>query len=309
VQNKKQEVKKVKEGVAWLSEFEVEAKNKINNCNYITSVKFSLALIIISFCACRSYKEPGLLKTSIQTIYSEKVEDSLEIYITLPGAFSKDSTYSVVYYTDANIKSGKALRRVINEIAETGKSINAIFVGVGHMGNTMVLRRRDFITPHLTRGDSLYSNEIFYGHPDHFYSFMKDELIPMVEKNYSVSAERTIIGHSFGGLFVFYCLFQPQPLFQNYIALSPSLWVNYGNIYQYETKYRKLSNKLNANLFIRTGSREKLNRVLSSSNKMTSFLQQQPYDRLQLDYKIVKGETHNSHVEKSLKEILTTIKF
>jgi uncharacterized protein len=292
-----------------LSEFGVEAKNKINNCNYIRPVKYCLTLIIISFCACSSYKEPTILATTVQTIYSENVEDSLEIYITLPKAYSKDSTYPVVYYTDANIKSGKALRRVITEIAEAGQSIHAIFVGVGHMGNTMVLRRRDFITPHLTQGDSLYSNEIFYGHPDHFYSFMRDELIPMVEQNYSVSAGRTIIGHSFGGLFVFYCLFQPQPLFQNYIALSPSLWVNYQNIYHYESKYRKLSNTLNANLFIRTGSREQLNRVLSSSNKMTSFLQQQPYNGLHLDYKIVKGETHNSHVEKSLKEILTTIKF
>lgn len=264
-------------------------------------------LFIVSVASCSSPQFTEVLETKRQVIHSEYVQDSFELYITLPKNYSATSPHPVVYYLDANLKSGKALRKVINQKELAGDTVQTIFIGIGHIGNYRVLRRRDFVTPHIQQGDSLYSNETNYGHAQNFYSFLNYELIPLIERNYSVSQTRTLIGHSFGGLFAFYCLFQRERLFQNYVALSPSLWVNDGNIYHFEKKYRKDSAALNATIFMRAGSRETINKILGACNSMSDFLNKHPYSNLQIDYKVLKGETHNSHVEKSLSELVNKL--
>ena len=267
-------------------------------------MKSWLALILILIVSCSSSNQPEVLTTDKKNMYSAFIKDSFEVYITLPKSYSKDSIYPVVYYLDANLKSGKAVRRIINKAEAAGKSINTIYVGIGHIGNYRVLRRRDFVTPHLKQADSLYSNEIDYGQAANFYLFLQKELIPHIEMNYKTNLQRTLIGHSFGGLFAFYCLFQQQQLFQNYIALSPSLWVNYDNIYEFENLYRKHQTSLNASIFLRAGGNETINKVLPACNKMDAFLKEHPYTGLAIDYKVFKGESHNSYVEEALTELI-----
>ncbi len=272
-------------------------------------MKLIAVIVLVIIASCSSTVQPAFLETKKQTIYSANVKDSFELYITVPENFSRDSTYSVIYYLDANLKSGKSLRKVINDKEVIFKHNKTIFVGIGHIGNYRVLRRRDFVTPHLKKGDSLYSNETNYGQAANFYAFLQKELIPFIESQYRTSDARTLIGHSFGGLFAFYCLFQQQPLFRNYIALSPSLWVNYDNIYEFETKYRNKTSELKAEVYLRAGGNETINKVLPACDKMNLFLNEHPYSGFKLNYKVLNGETHNSHVEKSLKEILTDIQF
>jgi predicted alpha/beta superfamily hydrolase len=270
-------------------------------------MKLLVLLFLVLIVSCSNPTQPESLETSKQIIYSKNVKDSFELYITQPQNYSVDSVYPVVYYLDANLKSGKVLRRVINEMDLNGKSLQAIFVGVGHIGNYRVLRRRDFVTPYLKAGDSLYSNEADYGRAASFYSFLQEELIPYIETSRKTSNKRTLVGHSFGGLFAFYCLFQKQSLFQNYVALSPSLWVNYGNIYEFEDLYRKNSTALDATVYLRAGSNETINKVLPACEKMNAFLKIQAYSGLKVNYKVIDGESHNSHVEESLKEILAEL--
>ena len=58
----------------------------------------------------------------------------------------------------------------------------------------------------------------------HFTSFIKSELIPYINENYPTTNYRTLIGHSFGGLFAINLLINHPDLFRNYIAIDPSLW-------------------------------------------------------------------------------------
>lgn len=268
----------------------------------------SLFILLIS-CGSSGYKTTAL-QTEQHLVQSLIVKDSFDIYITLPKNYSQSKeSFSVVYYLDANLKSGNALRKVIDELQTNGKPANAVFVGIGHTGDYRVLRRRDFVTPHLKQGDSLISNETNYGQCENFYRFLQTELIPFVESKYSVSSKRTIVGHSFGGLFAFYCLFKKEKLFTNHIALSPSLWVNYDNIYEFEKKYHQDSSSLHANMYMRAGSRETVNKVLGACRKMNTVLTEKPYAGLMLDYKELEGENHNSHVEQSLRELMQVLKF
>jgi predicted alpha/beta superfamily hydrolase len=239
------------------------------------------------------------------TWHSKFVKDSFDIYISLPDNYEKsDSSYNTVYYMDANLKSGKAFRQAILDYRKNGSSINAISIGIGHFRNYRELRRRDLITPFVASGDSLISDEDNFGHCEEFYLFLQNELIPYIEKNYRCAKERSFVGHSLGGLFAFYCLFKNPHLFRNHVALSPALWINYGNIYEFEKKYYSQSKTLSARLWLCTGTRETMNKILYGGREMKKYLDSRKYAELDFRYKEFEGETHNSEVPEAYKMIL-----
>jgi predicted alpha/beta superfamily hydrolase len=197
--------------------------------------------------------------------YSKIVNDSFDIKIVLPKKYDKTKRYNTVYFLDANINSGNDLLNLLKEPSNKSITDSTIFIGIGHKGNFHVLRRRDFLPPILKNEVAQKNSDKNYGHADLFYSFLQTELIPLIESNYAVTSHRSIIGHSFGGLFVYYCLLKPERLFEQHFALSPSLWVDSGNIFNYEKQY-------------------------SSGNKLT--------------YKEKQFANHNSHVQLTLQEVL-----
>lgn len=269
-------------------------------------VKIFLYLLPIIPFSCGSIAvSSSSLKTIRTTFQSSFVKDSFDIHVTLPPGYDSSHAYPVIFYMDADLKSGNKLRTIIDEFNKQGQPIHAVFAGVGHFGDYHVVRRRDFITPFMNdKNDSLVSNDKLFGQAENFYLFLKKEFIPWIEKNYSVNSNRTLIGHSLGGLFTFYCLFKKERLFTNFVALSPALWINDENIYAFEKKYKQDSSSLYANLYLCSGSLERLNYILSGNRKMKAYLQKQPYRGLNLQYIEFKGENHNSEVPLALKMIL-----
>lgn len=256
---------------------------------------FLLCLALLS-CGQKTSAPP----TSI--IYSAKVKDSFEIYINAPQKIDNSNQLSVFYYMDANLKSGKKLRELISNPEFSGKVDKTIFVGIGHTGNFHVLRRRDFILPEINNGDTAGASAN-YGQTEKFYQFLKTELMPMIDSTYKTRAgNNSILGHSLGGLFAFYCLFKNDTIFKNYYALSPSLWVDNYSIY----KFNRLAEKdpVNKYLYFSSGSLEIFNRIKAGTNEMDLFLQKQNYPGLSYKYEIHGGKTHNSQVENSLEFIL-----
>lgn len=244
------------------------------------------------------------------TWQSKFVKDSFDIYVSLPDDYGDSNRrFNTVYYMDANLKSGKAMRQAILDYRKKGSKINAIVIGIGHFRNYRELRRRDLITPFVASGDSLISDEDNFGHCEEFYQFLQHELIPHIEKSYRCAPTRSWIGHSLGGLFAFYCLFKKEPLFNNYAALSPALWINYGNIYEFEKRYHANSQTLNARLWLCTGTRETMNKILNGGREMKLHLDKRKYSQLDFRYKEFEGETHNSEVPKALGMILLELFF
>ena len=246
----------------------------------------------------------GQYNTAMHKIYSQNVKDSFEVYISRPVDYSPVKSYDIIYYCDANLKSGKELRQQITGDNKLNKNGDYIFVGIGHIGNYHVLRRRDFILPFISKGDTL-PKSADYGHIKDFYTFLTKELIPSVDSSYHCSGKRTIIGHSLGGLFVFYCLFQNENVFTNYIALSPALWIDSYSIYH----FNKISNSLKQEsyLYLSAGSEETVNRILPGANVMNEFLKEKKYNSLKFEFKVHPGKTHNTQVPESLKHILKTL--
>jgi hypothetical protein len=104
-------------------------------------------------------------------------------------------------------------------LIESGKIDPVILVGIENTD-----RRRD-LTPSST---TAYDRD--YGPAGDgalaFRTFIRDELIPMVESKYRTAKGRTIVGESAAGLFVVDTFFREPNLFDNYIAMDPALWWN-----------------------------------------------------------------------------------
>jgi hypothetical protein len=93
-----------------------------------------------------------------------------------------------------------------------------ILVGVSNRSN----RTRDLTTSQIKmrRGSAMDSET---GGAETFTKFMEKELIPYIDSKYPTMNYRTLIGHSYAGLFTINMLVNHKHLFQNYIAIDPSL--------------------------------------------------------------------------------------
>ena len=243
----------------------------------------------------------GQFDTKMKVEYSKNVGDSFEIYISLPPTYNLNDTYNVIYYCDANLKSGRHLRELIST-NQYNNLQNSIFVGIGHIGNYHVLRRRDFILPTISGTDTVGKDKN-YGQTEKFYAYLKSELVPAINSKFKTNADNnSILGHSLGGLFAFFCLFKSDNLFSKYFALSPALWIDKYSIYKYNHIQTGFSQK--KYLYFASGSKETINKILKGTNGAKDFLDKKQYANLTYDYDIWDGKTHNSEVPLSLEKIL-----
>ncbi len=243
----------------------------------------------------------GRLDTKMQIEHSKTVGDSFEIYVSLPPTYNPNDNYSIVYYCDANLKSGRSLREFIST-NQYNNLQNSIFVGIGHIGNYHILRRRDFILPTINSNDTV-GRDKNYGQTEKFYSYLKNELVPSINSKFKTNVDsNSILGHSLGGLFAFFCLFKADNLFSKYFALSPALWIDKYSIYKFNRIQRSFSQ--HKYLYFAAGSNETVNKILNGTNEVKQFLDKKQYGNLYYDYDIWKGKTHNSEVPLSLEKIL-----
>lgn len=85
-------------------------------------------------------------------------------------------------------------------------------------------RRRDMTGPTTVGSDSAIAPRV--GGSAAFRRFIRDELIPEIDRRYRTTPERAIIGESLVGLFIVETMLTDPRMFDRYIAFSPSLWWN-----------------------------------------------------------------------------------
>ena len=158
----------------------------------------------------------------IDSIYSKTLEEYRRIYIQLPDSYltENDEKYPVVFILD-----GEVLLPTVNNFQNFysgGFTPEMVLVGISNAKN----RRRDLTTSKIkeTNGRPFNGEN---GKASNFSDFIEKELIPFIENKYPVTNFRTLIGHSYGGLFTIYTLINHPHLFTNYLAIDPSLdWDN-----------------------------------------------------------------------------------
>jgi predicted alpha/beta superfamily hydrolase len=173
---------------------------------------FALTLTIIfsGLCFISSAQDMPGKKDSLQ---SSILNEKRFIQVVLPRKYKPDSKdkYDVLYVLDGdwNTKTAADVQRFIEDEAYMPPTI---IVGVLNVD-----RDRDLTPTHVAENKTS-------GGADKFLGFLKNELIPYVNKNYPSNGDNTIFGHSFGGLFVTYALLNDPQVFKSYIAADPSFW-------------------------------------------------------------------------------------
>lgn len=90
-------------------------------------------------------------------------------------------------------------------------------------------RTRDYTPSFVAEGG--YGSEVqkVSGGGPAFLAVLTDEIIPYLEKRYPASSkDRTLVGHSYGGLFTMYAWIRKPQAFDNCVLVSPSLWYDKG---------------------------------------------------------------------------------
>jgi predicted alpha/beta superfamily hydrolase len=154
----------------------------------------------------------------VDSIFSKTLSESRDFWVRLPDNFQPDNDekYAVIYLMD-----GFSLESTLEAVYGNywGHYLpHMILVGVSNRKN----RTRDLTTSQIKmRRGSAFDYET--GGAETFTKFMEEELIPYIDSKYPTMNYRTLIGHSYAGLFTINMLVNHKHLFQNYIAIDPSL--------------------------------------------------------------------------------------
>lgn len=193
-----------------------------------------LIIVTFTFLNCQQKEKTKTLEKptnqivigQIDSLYSDILDESRDIWVHIPesakNSISNTTKYPVLYLLDGP-GHFYSVTGMIKQLSSTNGNTIVPEMIIVAIPNTD--RSRD-LTPTSVDFDFFSGDSIQYssGGGNKFLDFMEDELIPHIEKTYPASAYRTFVGHSFGGLSVINALISRQHLFNNYVAIDPSLW-------------------------------------------------------------------------------------
>lgn len=160
--------------------------------------------------------------TIVEKISSKILNENREVFIHLPESYNQNGEegYPVVILLDGEVLMQTL--QLVHSFYSGGFMPEMVLVGIVNSNN----RTKDLTPSEVKMKYGMPYNESSGG-ANQFTAFIAEELIPHVEKNYRISSHRTLIGHSYGGLFAINVLLNHSELFRNYVAIDPSLdWDN-----------------------------------------------------------------------------------
>jgi uncharacterized protein len=153
-----------------------------------------------------------------------------KLYVSLPRDYeTSQQRYPVIYTLDADYSFAIA-RNVVEHLADREHLRWAIVVSIGYDDNPRgamqpyrMNRTRDYTPTHSLEGGYGPEYQKHSGGGAKFRQFLGEELIPLIDRTYRTTKERTLVGHSYGGLFSTWTMLTTN-LFTGYVIVSPSLW-------------------------------------------------------------------------------------
>ncbi len=223
---------------------------------------------------------PGVTVFGTETIIlsAAHIDQDYKIFVGLPWSYPNlEKNYPVLYMLDANIWFGSVLEYTRLDLSVYGRS-EVIVVGIGYPteDEDILLTRR-------------YND--FVQEPSDFLQFIREELMPEINANYRVKPdENALIGHSFGGSFALYTLFEKPETFDRYIIGSPTITEK---IVSQEVEYAANHVDLPAKVFIGAGDMEGP-LMANSLLKMALQIEERSYENLEFKTTVFEFEDHIS---------------
>ncbi len=219
----------------------------------------------------------------------------------------------VVFMVDANAQFPILLNSYAKIYANGAKqnakavpklSKTVLIVGIGYdspLAYDTKRRTRD-LTP-AASGEE-YANG---GGAAEFYDFVKDKLLPLVDRKYATTqSDKIYFGHSFGGLFGIYALLRDDGIFDEFFIASPSLWWGESQLIRDALNKGKLRSNLKAKfIMLVAGSREMRKgktdkaRILKAAD-LAEILEARG---LSCEFKLYEGASHGEVIPLALRDL------
>lgn len=214
-------------------------------------------------------------------IQSHIINDSYPIYVYLPENYSDDSLNQLIIGLDGDTRFN-TLANLISDKTQSGSMPPSILISIGNIKN----RNRDYTPTSYKHGTGGAAN---------FYRFIKEELIPELESRYNIDPanNKTLIGHSFGGLFTQYVMAQNRQNnpFDKFIASGTSYWYDSGVIFEYEQNYANEYIDLDVTFYNGMGSLEG-GVMLASFEKMNERIDNRNYQNFKHKNELIEKSGH-----------------
>jgi predicted alpha/beta superfamily hydrolase len=210
--------------------------------------------------------------------------------------------FPVVYLLDADF-SCPVVRSIAEYLSDNDKLPGLILAGIAYPGGLegddwqqryKLNRTRDYTPTHSPDG---YEEDIpnVSGQADDFMIFLQSKAIPFVEENFrTMPQDRTIIGHSYGGLFGLYAIMKRPEIFSRAVLISPSIWYDDHFILGFEKSRRQAISFIHTTLFLSAGSKETTGMNIAGDVQDLSDLFTREYPAVIIKQNIFEGETHNT---------------
>lgn len=177
-------------------------------------------------CACASSGEPQAQEATPITLgqtyqlRSSVLNETREINVWTPPDYAESADrYTVVYLIDGGVDQDFPHIAGLAQLGALSWTYQKLII-VGVRTNA----RRHELTPPIVREPRLAVELPEAGGAPQFREYLERDVIPFIESHYRIGPRRAILGESLGGLFVVETFLERPSLFQDYIAVSPSLW-------------------------------------------------------------------------------------
>ncbi len=252
-------------------------------------MKTPLLLIILSliFTGIQA-QDPEELTIGVKTsIHSNILNEDRQIWISTPESYQGNTnSYPVMYLLDGDGHFHHTTG-IIQFLSSNNIIPEMIVIGIANTDRT-----RD-MTPALDEPDSMISRmSPTAGGADNFLAFIRDELMPYIDKEYRTAPYKIMVGHSLGGLVAAHTLITQPELFNAYIAISPSLW--YGNqaLIKPAEEMLKEREELNVSFFMTMG--DEGGSMLGGAMKLAALFEENPKTGFENKFVPMPEESHGS---------------
>ena len=208
------------------------------------------------------------------------------LHVNLPQHYSDTTkTFPVVYLMDSQWDF-PLVTAIYGDQYYDGFMPSTIIVGITWGGeNPNYDKRRAF---DLTPTDNGQPTQ--FGNAEKYLSFIKKEAIPFIDSKYRTNKnDRTLAGHSFGGLFTLYALFTEPELFNRYISGSPAWAWDKSSLYKYLEIFSKTNLSHSVKVYTFMGEYEDV----PGFEKLAESIRGCKIKGLELETQIVKGSGHS----------------
>tara|TARA_R110002073_G_scaffold48661_1_gene130548 strand:- start:1124 stop:1981 length:858 start_codon:yes stop_codon:yes gene_type:complete len=257
-----------------------------------TIIIFSIFLMNNAVSAAQTSSEEINIGTS-HSIRSDVLDEDRPYWIHLPSNYDPEKQYPVMYLLDARFNFTYTAG-YLDILPFDGNVKQTILIAIFNTN-----RLRDLTPTHSDNGLEGKAIKQFTqsGGGEKFLDFIKEELVPQIEKSYSTNGHRILAGHSNGGLFSMFAFLEAPDFFQSFIAGDPTLvWDNDVLVKRLEARINTPPSSYNS-IYISSANNENdpflpATKMKVSQLKFVKLLSKWKSDKFKIKYEHFGNENH-----------------